>query len=69
MSLKEYFKKLLLDKTTEPNGGKASVKNLNFVMQRYHAPHLHYDFRQALNGTLKRWAVPKGPSMIQMINA
>jgi len=63
MSLTEYVKKRSFDKTTEPKGGKNTGKQLAFVVQRHHASRLHYDFRLELDGTLKSWAVPKGPSM------
>ena len=64
MSLHKYNLKRNFDSTGEPKAeiGK-SKKELIFVVQKHAASHLHYDFRLEMDGVLKSWAIPKGPSM------
>jgi bifunctional non-homologous end joining protein LigD len=62
MSLTTYKKKRNFKSTSEPVGGTSGRGKLNFVIQKHDATRLHYDFRLELDGVLKSWAVPKGPS-------
>lgn len=69
--LDEYNRKRDFDATPEPSGsakkkrasGKKAAHALQFCIQKHDASRLHYDFRLEIDGTLKSWAVPKGPSL------
>lgn len=64
MASKDYDDKRDFNKTPEPRGGRQSNGDAPlFVIQKHDASSLHYDLRLEIDGTLKSWAVPKGPSM------
>ncbi len=62
--LAEYRRKRDFSRTAEPSGGlRKAARKLAYVIQKHAASHLHYDLRLELDGVMKSWAVPKGPSL------
>ncbi|MCB7482513.1 DNA ligase D [Christiangramia sediminis] len=63
MSLEDYIRKRDFKNTPEPEAEISKENKHRFVIQRHQASRLHYDLRLEIDGVLKSWAVPKGPSM------
>ncbi|MGH2607235.1 MAG: DNA polymerase ligase N-terminal domain-containing protein, partial [Anaerolineales bacterium] len=66
MTLKDYERKRDFERTPEPRaepGEAAPGGGLRFMIHKHEATRLHYDLRLELDGVLKSWAVPKGPSL------
>ena len=62
MGLDEYKKKRRFNETPEPEGKVKKLPGNSFVIQKHRATRLHYDFRLEMEGVIRSWAIPKGPS-------
>jgi bifunctional non-homologous end joining protein LigD len=63
LDIETYNQKRDFKKTSEPKGKKGRAKGDSFVVQKHDASRLHWDFRLEMDGVLKSWAVPRGPSV------
>src|SRR5438045_7087319 len=63
MALDDYARKRNFAKTPEPTAATKATAGRRFVIHRHEARRLHYDLRLEVGGTLKSWAVPKGPTL------
>src|SRR5216117_3469409 len=61
-ALKTYRAKRSADRTPEPSGSVAAAPGRRFIVHQHAATRLHFDLRLEMDGVLKSWAVPKGPS-------
>src|SRR6266567_979999 len=62
MGLDEYKRKRKFNRTPEPAGEIKKTPGKSFVIQKHRATRLHYDFRLEMEGVLRSWAIPKGPT-------
>jgi len=62
MGLEEYKRKRRFNETPEPEGKLKKTTGNSFVIQKHRATRLHYDFRLEMDGVLRSWAIPKGPT-------
>src|SRR6266849_6366927 len=63
MSLEEYRRKRVFSQTPEPQSASQASEGNRFFIQRHSARRLHYDLRLEMDGVLKSWALPHGPTL------